>query len=56
MEDKLPVHWVGEDKLPVHGVVEDGEDLEEEVWVGALKAVPHRLQDGEDNMEAAIFF
>jgi hypothetical protein len=33
--------------------VEDGEDLEQEVWVGALKAVPHRLQDGEHNMEAA---
>jgi len=32
--------------------VEDWEDLEKKVWVGALKAVPHRLQDGENNVEA----
>ncbi len=33
--------------------MEDGEDLEQEVRVGALKAVPHRLQDGEHNVKAA---
>ena len=40
--------------LPIHGIVEDREDLEEEVRVGALEAVPHRLQDREHNMQAKI--
>ncbi len=33
--------------------MEDGEDLEQEVRIGALKAVPHGLQDGEHNVKAA---
>ncbi len=33
--------------------MEDGEDLEQEVRIGALKAVTHRLQDGEHNVKAA---
>ena len=40
--------------LPIHGIVEDREDLEEEVRVGALEAVPHRLQDREHYMQAKI--
>jgi hypothetical protein len=32
--------------------VEYGEDLEQEIWVGALKAVPNWLQDREHNVQA----